>query len=274
MISRRGLLGGAVATAATAFVAPESAQARSISAHQWDVIVYGCTFSGVIAAITAARAGVRTLLVRGSDAFGGTMTNGLVGADTRVGETGGLMSEYFHRVAAHAGRYGFLTTAAPIQNLHVLIEMAYESGMTIAPGLLVGVEKTGKKIMAIRLSTGEVARLSTWGMLLDGTMTGDALMAVSTHWTVGRESHARYGESLAGFGTTRRIRIMSPYDDHGALLPGVLPHPAPPSGAPISASSPTTTSRRWRATTTRTRSPSRRRRTMTRCAMRSIYAPV
>ena len=59
-----------------------------------DILVYGATSGGITAAIQAAKAGKKVLLVEPSSHIGGTTTGGLVWTDYGVeGVVGGLAGE-------------------------------------------------------------------------------------------------------------------------------------------------------------------------------------
>ena len=71
---------------------------------EYDVIVYGGTASGAIAAIAAAQAGSRTALLEPRQHIGGMVSGGL--GYTDFGDRtviGGLALEFYSRVAAHYG---------------------------------------------------------------------------------------------------------------------------------------------------------------------------
>ncbi len=89
---------------------PESLQTRFLG--EYDVVVAGGGASGLIAAVSAARAGARTVLVERSGCLGGTATYGMVAQwlgfynrETRV--VGGLAYELAERVRGMGGSDGF-----------------------------------------------------------------------------------------------------------------------------------------------------------------------
>src|SRR5438552_17677320 len=106
-------------------------------AEEADLVVVGGGSAGTAAAITAARAGLRTVLVEDSPFLGGMSTGGCVGTfcgfyyreknGDLVGLVGGFPAEVVDRLAARGLCYGpvpFKTTAAlpyvpwGLKNLH------------------------------------------------------------------------------------------------------------------------------------------------------------
>src|ERR1043166_7580440 len=81
---------------------------KSNSTMQCDVVVYGGAIAGVTAAIAAARAGCRTLLVERGNHLGGMTTSGLGSIDTlRDNAFGGIFHEFLGRVREYYFRtYG------------------------------------------------------------------------------------------------------------------------------------------------------------------------
>src|SRR5262245_58955681 len=76
--------------------------------HRADVVVYGATAGGVIAAVSVAREGKTVLLVEPGHHIGGMLTGGLGATDTgnRAG-IGGYSREFFDRVRGYyTEKYG------------------------------------------------------------------------------------------------------------------------------------------------------------------------
>src|SRR5215813_7189070 len=67
-----------------------------------DIVIYGGTSSGIIAAIQAERMGKRVVLIEPSTHLGGLTTGGLGATDIgNKSAIGGLAREFYHRVWQH-----------------------------------------------------------------------------------------------------------------------------------------------------------------------------
>src|SRR5215472_5541749 len=77
--------------------------------HSFDVVVYGGTAGGVIAAVSASRQGLKTALVEPTRHVGGMVSGGLGFTDYGRKEViGGYALEFYRRVGRHyqMARYG------------------------------------------------------------------------------------------------------------------------------------------------------------------------
>src|SRR5205809_7132552 len=76
--------------------------------RNFDVVVYGGTAGGVIAAVSAAREGLRTALVEPTAHVGGMVSGGLGWTDYGKKEViGGYAYEFYYRVGQHYGMSAF-----------------------------------------------------------------------------------------------------------------------------------------------------------------------
>src|SRR5260370_41882958 len=79
-----------------------TAQQLGAVAHSYDVVVYGATAGGAIAAVSAARAGATVVLLEPGRFLGGMTTGGLGQTDFGKKETvGGYSLEFYQRVGRH-----------------------------------------------------------------------------------------------------------------------------------------------------------------------------
>ena len=86
-------------------VANAAAVAGAASIHEADVVIYGGTSAGVMAAVQARRMGCRVVLVCPERHLGGMTSSGLGWTDTgNKAVIGGLAREFYHRVWLHYQR--------------------------------------------------------------------------------------------------------------------------------------------------------------------------
>ena len=212
-----------------------------------DVVVYGATPAGIVAAVAAAREGASVRLLVPGTHIGGMMTGGLSDTDTgdRADVIGGYAREVFTRIAARYGRgapspdderqWDFEPSAAGAAFAAMLAEA------DVAPLLgrrlreRGGVAKSGGRITAIALENGEIVRGTVF---IDATYEGDLMARAGVDHVWGREGRAQYGEGLAGVQPDHRTHNfstlgveVSPYAADGSLIAGFHPGPRGALGA-------------------------------------------
>jgi hypothetical protein len=213
--------------------------AAQTAPHSFDVVVYGGTAGGVVAAIAAAREGASVALLEPRDHLGGMVSGGLGWTDFGKKEViGGYALEFYERAGK---KYG-----APIQwylEPHVaeaiFKEWVAEAGVKVFyRHRLVektGVSRDGTRVTAIRMENGA----SFLGKVFaDATYEGDLMAQAGVTYTFGREGTAQYGESLAGVRDRtplHQFQVSVPArDDTGRLLPEISGEPRAASGSPDS----------------------------------------
>lgn len=192
-------------------------------AAQFDVVVYGGTSSGAMAAIAAAKAGKSTALIEPGRHLGGMLTGGLGRTDMDRQEAliGGLAREFFTRAGKHYGR-PLAWFFEPKVAERIVNEMVAEAGVTVAlEQRLEMVRKEGGRLLAIRTHRGEDY---AGKVFIDATYEGDLLKAAGVSYAVGREDASKYGERYAGRQDTlpggHQLRAAVPaIGEDGRLLP-------------------------------------------------------
>ena len=233
---------------------------------QYDLVVYGGTSAGVIAAVQAARMGKSVVIVSPDTHLGGMSSGGLGFTDTgNKAVIGGLSREFYHRIWRHYqqpdawkwqnrdeyGNKGQGTPAIdgeqrtmwifePHAAERVFEDFVREHKIPVHRNEWLdrgkGVVKKGARIASIRTLGG---RTFTGRMFVDATYEGDLMAAAGVDYHVGRESQATYGEKWNGvqtgvlhhrhhFGVLKEK--ISPYIVPGDPSSGVLPRisTAPP----------------------------------------------
>jgi hypothetical protein len=197
------------------------------SAASFDVLVYGSTPSGIIAAVAAARHGARTALLSQREHIGGVCAGGL--GQTDIGGCaneviGGFPLEFFLR---NAKSYAKPQPRAP-WNLEphvakaVFLAMLNESSVAMLPVSEVdSVAKDGLRLRSITTVSGATYEAKAF---VDATYEGDLMARTKgVTYTWGRESREQYNESAAGSQVVNMggygIEFLDPYAADGSLLP-------------------------------------------------------
>jgi hypothetical protein len=220
----------------------------------YDVVVYGGTSGGVVAAVQAARMGKTVVLIEPSTHLGGLTAGGLGATDIGNKQAiGGLARDFYRRVRSHyaakqAWRYESVDDYASRRHGHMVDQdtmwtfephvaaAIYQAMITEARVPVVlrerldlrqGVSKSGPRITAIRMESG---RTFAGRMFIDATYEGDLMAKAGVSYAVGREANATYGETLNGVQTAHAVyhqfvKPVDPYvrpgDKASGLLPGV-----------------------------------------------------
>ncbi|MBC2592931.1 FAD-dependent oxidoreductase [Ruficoccus amylovorans] len=239
----------------------QAVRADSLSAD-YDLVVYGGTAAGVMAAVQAARSGDSVILLEPGEFLGGMTTGGLGATDTGRGSTvGGLAMEFYRRVYDHYLNEGNWTHETredylPRHHLNVndslkahwffepkvasdvMAEMIEENAFPVVYHARLdrenGVTKDGNRITGIRTEDGKSYRAKYF---IDATYEGDLMAEAGVSYIVGRESNDDFKETLNGVQTLPAYRAahVSPYkvagDPSSGLLPRILPERPGPEGS-------------------------------------------
>jgi hypothetical protein len=262
------------AAVATLSVVCSPTSQRNLAAESdtvWDVVVYGGTSAGVIAAVQAKKMGRTAVIVCPETHLGGLTAGGLGWTDTgNKAVIGGLAREFYHRIWRHyqepdtwrwqsRDEYGNRGQGTPaidgaqrtmwIFEPHVA-EKVFE-GIVAEFQIPVhrdqwldragGVKRTGSRIDSITTLSGESFRGK---MFIDATYEGDLMAAAGISYTTGRESQDTYGEKVNGVQTgvlhhRHHFGVLAspidpyvvPGDPTSGLLPRISPDPPGEYGA-------------------------------------------
>jgi hypothetical protein len=219
----------------------------SVQAADFDVVIYGGTSAGVIAAVQVSRMGKSVVLLEPKQQIGGLTISGLGFTDTgdkRV--IGGLAREFYQRVKRHYDseavwkqeprdkydRYhstdDAMWTFEPHVARAIFLSMLHEAQVPVVTGISLGrssVTKANGRLTSIRLTNGETYRGKVF---IDASYEGDLMASAGVSFTVGREANAHYGEKLNGVQVANAkhhqfIKNVDPYLIPGDKASGLLP---------------------------------------------------
>ncbi len=218
-----------------------AALAASAAVRDFDVVVYGGTAGGVIAAVAATREGMKTALVEPGVHLGGMVSGGLGWTDYGKKEViGGCALEFYYRVGRHYQMPLYGQDVAWLPEPHVAEEifrgMVREAGVALFEHERVveknGVRKQGARVTAIATEAGDQF---TARVFIDSTYEGDLMVQAGVSYTFGREAAPQYGESLAGVREQtpyhQFLVSVSAYDAAGKLLPEISARTLPAAGS-------------------------------------------
>jgi hypothetical protein len=182
------------------------------------VVVYGWTAQGVIAAYEAARQGKTVALVGGwrdltVQALGGVSSNGLGATDlSNIAAIGGLPRVFYRRTNFIDGKADTSVTVRPRTASWIfrqMLDAARTGGLDIplyavggtaaadsAISAIASIQKTGTLINSITTTDG---RTFTGAQYIDATYEGDLMAMAGVSFTTGREAAGAGKEALNGW---------------------------------------------------------------------------
>jgi hypothetical protein len=215
-----------------ALLALGAAPAPARAQMEVDLVVYGGTSAGVIAAYTARQYGLSVLLVEPGRHVGGLSSGGL--GFTDIGNkyaVSGLGLDFYRRLGRYYGQFEawlFEPRAA---------EQVFESYLDQADvevlysRRLKSVRKEGTRIRSVTLEYAGDGRGSgdltvDARAFIDASYEGDLLARSGVSYTVGREGNAKYGETNNGVQLRDKHQFpdgVDPYLVPGDPASGLLP---------------------------------------------------
>ena len=238
---------------------------RLSAAETYDLVVYGGTSAGVIAAVQAKKMGKSVVIVGPDRHLGGLSSGGLGYTDTgNKAVIGGLARNFYHRVwveyqkdATWAwqrpeafGNKGQGTVAMDKDERTMWIfepsvaEKVFEDYVKEF-GLTVHRDEWLDRAKGVRMENGRITGITMLSgksfagkMFIDATYEGDLLAAAGVSYHVGREANATYGETWNGnqvgilhhghhFGAVKKpiSAYKIPGDPASGLLPRISAEP-------------------------------------------------
>lgn len=186
---------------------------------EYDVVIYGGTPAGIMAAIEVSKSGKSVILLNSSEgALGGMITNGLGNTDIlRPQIIGGLSRQFFRRIkeyylrpenwfAKNSSQNAFLAHSTDIMTRFepraaqfVIKDLIQENHIPVIHNDRLkwekGVVKTGSNIEYIIMESGKKVKGKVF---IDASYEGDLMAKAGISYTVGREGNAKYGERWNG----------------------------------------------------------------------------
>lgn len=209
-----------------------SAQNGPGPAFEVDVVVYGGTSAGVIAAYAAKMSGKSVLLAEPGRHLGGMSSGGL--GLTDIGNKyaiTGLALDFYRRMGSYYGEFE-AWTFEPKAAEQVFESYVDEADVEVLfSRRLKSVEKTGTDIRTVTLeyagggpSAGDIRVRAR--MFIDASYEGDLMAASGASYIVGREPNSRYDENHNGVQLRDRHQFpdgVDPYIVKGDPSSGLLP---------------------------------------------------
>lgn len=241
-VRTRSLATCALATATLVAAIPTaSAHAQRARSLSVDVLVYGGTAAGVIAAYTAKQYGKSVLLVEPGRHLGGMSSGGL--GMTDIGNkyaVTGLGLEFYRRVGRYYGRF-----EAWLFEPHVA-ERVFQQYVDDADvevlylRRVAHVEKRGAVLRSVSLEyAGKGRGLPNITVaakeFIDATYEGDLMAKARVEYVVGREANSVYRETVDGVQVMNKHQFpdgVDPYVVRGDAASGLLPEIGATSVAP------------------------------------------
>jgi hypothetical protein len=188
----------------------------------YDIVVYGGTSAGVMAAYTAKTMGKSVLLIEPTKHLGGLTSGGL--GYTDIGNKyaiTGLAREFYRKVGNHYGKL-----EQWIFEPHVAERIFYEyidkAGIEIwFDHRIVDAEKTNKHIRKITLenaaSSKGAKRSVSATIFIDCSYEGDLMALAGVRYAIGRESNDEYNETYNG------VQLMTGHQFPDGIDPYKIP---------------------------------------------------
>ncbi|MEX0774006.1 MAG: FAD-dependent oxidoreductase [Balneolales bacterium] len=258
-LQRREFIKNSIALS-TGLILPWGMLHSVVSRESFDIVIYGASSAGIVAAIASAQKGRSVIIVEPSNHLGGLTAGGLgqtdIGVEGEGGAIGGISFDFYRKIRQHyengnawanqtwdeymnrtnrlqqdsEGMFGFEPHVAE----NIYREMLEEAGVPVVMNDRIvlnhrGVEKREGKISAIVTEEGNVYRGEVF---MDATYECDLMAMAGVSYHIGRESNAKYDETLNGVQAKRshnhvfNVKVdpyIKPGQSHSGVLPGVDP---------------------------------------------------
>jgi hypothetical protein len=184
------------------------------SSSEYDVLVYGSTAPGIVAAVRAAREGLRVCLVSVSRHLGGALPSLGAFESHYRGVRAPILQELTDAVRSHyrdrygenseqfriCGGGGMVTFEPHVGEAVLTALVAHEPRIDVRRGLRIeSVRKAGTSLAEATFQAGDGSRRTLRaGIFFEASYEGDLMDVAGAEFRVGRESRAEFGEPSAG----------------------------------------------------------------------------
>lgn len=197
-------------------------------ATEYDIVIYGGTSSGIIAAVQAVKMNKTVVVIEPTSRIGGLTAGGLGDTDHGKKNTvGGLAGDYYKRIGAKYLQSEAVWQFEPKIALGVYHDLIKEYQIPVVYkerlNLDGGVTLERGKIKSIRMESGKVY---SGKMFIDATYEGDLMAKAGISYFVGREGNDMYNEKNNGIRPDTENELpeeIDPYIIPGDSTSGFLP---------------------------------------------------
>jgi hypothetical protein len=170
----------------------------------YDVIVYGATSGGVIAAYSAAKMGKSVLLIEPGKHLGGLTSGGL--GYTDIGNKyaiSGLSRDFYRRIGNHYGKFEQWIFEPHVAEQTFLGYLESVKVDVLYLHRLVSVEKKDGYITQIRIENSDAPGSSSYQVMkgkvfIDCSYEGDLMAKAGVSYFTGREANSMFNETYNG----------------------------------------------------------------------------
>lgn len=210
----------------TSGIAQKNGDKKNVSLQdkKYNVVVYAATASGVTAAVSAAKEGMKVLLIEPGNNIGGMVSGGLSYTDIGSSSIIGGLALQFYKETASIYNTDLYFWAGPEPHIAEKILKDWLVKYNVDILFQKRVDKVIKKDNAISkiilIDTTEIAA----DVFIDASYEGDLMARAGVSYTWGRESISDHNESYAGrqavtFTSHQIDTKLNPFSSGGELLP-------------------------------------------------------
>lgn len=204
-----------------------------------DVLVVGGGASGVTAAVQSARMGVDVMLLEEGPWLGGMLTSaGVSCIDGNYNLRSGMFGEFLDSLAAHYGGYDALKTGWVSnvcfepqvgQEIFTAMTRAYAERLTVERDMKLKTVSAEGNDWIVAFTDGNGRRRKVMAdVLIDATELGDVAAMCGVGYSVGMDSSADTGESIAPAeenDVIQDLTVVAVLKDYGAGADMTIPRP-------------------------------------------------